>query len=338
MDRKTRGWPRAREMRRWRDHKGGLKAKAWPGARTALGHALDEWLNSQRRRGLRKSSVDSRRGHVRLFLNWTRQRGVTRPEWISRGLLEAWLDWLEIYRTRRGTLLARNSRESMIRSVRAFLGHLKENRQIAFNPLEGVRLGRCIGRTLPIVLGEAEVAAVLESPDASDLLGLRDRAMLELTYSSGIRRGELVGLRLGDLAGDGESIWIRQGKGGRERVVPVGRVAREWLRRYLAEVRPQLSGELPRSDALFLTGYGDEFSATGWGQLARRYLTRAGVTARGGPHLLRHACATHLLEHGADLRTIQTLLGHARIDTTEIYTHVSPERLREVHRRAHPRS
>jgi integrase/recombinase XerD len=251
--------------------------------------------------------------------------------------MEAWLVWLDEYCTRNGTHYADTSKESMIRSVNAFLCYLLLHRRIDSNPLAGTRLRRCHGRSIPAILDEAQVLRLLETPAAADVLGLRDRAMLELTYSSGLRRGEVVGLRTTDLARGESSIVVRNGKGGKERIVPLGGPAKYWVRRYLAEARPLLLLPEVPSATMFLTAYGDGFSAGAWSQIVRHYLNSAGIVARGGPHLLRHACATHMLDHGADLRTIQTLLGHSRVDTTEIYTHVSTGRLCSVHHSTHPR-
>lgn len=337
MKRNTKGWERAREMRKWRKRKGGKKARPAKYLETPLGGCLGDWLNEQRRGGLRPASIEGRQLHLRRFLQWCLSYGVKRPDWISRGLVEAWLGWLDEYRTRSGSNYADSSKESMIRSVHAFLRYLHQHRRIDANPLEGTRLRRCHGLSLPTVLDEDRLTRLLAMPDTCDVLGIRDRAMLELTYSTGVRRGELVGLRLSDLMGDDSSLVVRRGKGGKERMVPVGGMARECLKRYLSEARPQLVVPEAPGAELFLTAYGDGFSSAGWGNLVRKYLTKAGVNCRGGPHLLRHACATHMLEHGADLRTIQTLLGHSRVDTTEIYTHVSPSRLIDVHHRTHPR-
>lgn len=338
MDKHTKGWERAKEMRKWRDHKGGLQGRqTHEYLRTALGEALEDWLSDQRRSGLRPASIEGRRIHMRLFLQWCWNCHVTRPEWISRGLMEAWLAWLDEYRTRKGTPYADTSKESMIRTVYAFLCYLHLHHRIDSNPLAGTRLRRCHGRSIPTILDEAQVLRMLELPDTSDPVGLRDRAMMEVTYSSGLRRAEVVGLRVSDLVRGDTSIIVRNGKGGKERIVPLGGPAQYWLKRYLTEARPlQIIPEAP-SPIMFLTSYGDGFSATSWGLVVRGYLSAAGVTAKGGPHLLRHACATHMRDHGADLRTIQTLLGHSRVDTTEIYTHVSMGHLCSVHHDTHPR-
>ncbi|MEP2776149.1 MAG: tyrosine-type recombinase/integrase [Luteolibacter sp.] len=251
--------------------------------------------------------------------------------------METWLGWLDEYRTRDGTHYADNSKESLIRSMNAFLCYLLLHRRIDSNPLAGIRLRRCRGRSLPMILDEAQVLRLLELPDTTDVLGLRDRAMLELTYSTGMRRTEVTELRITDLSRGETTIVIRNGKGGKQRIVPLGGPAQYWLKRYLNEGRPRQNSPEAPSGSMFLTSYGDGFSAGGWGQVVRRYLNKAEVNVKGGPHLLRHACATHMLDHGADLRTIQTLLGHARVDTTEIYTHVSMERLGSVHHATHPR-
>ncbi|MCB1131813.1 MAG: tyrosine-type recombinase/integrase [Verrucomicrobiae bacterium] len=337
MDRNTKGWERAKEMRRWRDRRGGLKPTRERYLGTPLGMKVDEWLGSQRRHGLARTTIQTRRLHLRRFLQWSFTRGVEGPEWMSRGLLEQWLEWLEEYRTTKQKPLSGNTREGMIRSVNSFLGYLVKQQAIDANPLEGYHIRRCRGRAMPNVMGEPEVAALLAAPDTSDPLGLRDRAMLELLYSSGLRRSELAFLQMEDLRLSAGVLVVRHGKGGKERVVPVGSVANYWVSRYVKEARPGFLVPGVPSDYLFLTSYGDRFSTGFLGKVVRNYLDVIGLRMPGGCHLLRHACATHMLEHGSDLRTIQTLLGHARVDTTEIYTHVTTERLCQVHHQAHPR-
>lgn len=336
-DKHAKGWERGREMRRWRKRKGGSKPGTERYLSTKLGQLMNDWLRDQRRRGLTQATVQTRRLLLRRFLQWCWMRDVTEPEWLSRGLLQEWFDWLETYRTSKRLPLAESSREGLLRAVNTFLEFLVGRKVIDTNPLEGFRIRRCRGRSLPNVLDEAEAAALCAAPDTTDLLGLRDRAMLELLYASGLRRGELVSLRMGDLRLQTGIVVVRHAKGGKERIVPVGRVAVHWLRRYLEEARSRMLVAEEPSDAVFLTCYGDPFSSGCVGQLVRGYLDAIGVSMPGSCHLLRHACATHMLDHGSDLRTIQTLLGHSRLDTTEIYTHVSTERVCAVHQAAHPR-
>ena len=192
---------------------------------------------------------------------------------------------------------------------------------------------------VPKTLGEAQVDALLTAPDTGTPLGLRDRAMLELMYASGLRVSELVALRSFHV-GFNEGVLRVLGKGSKERLVPFGEQARDWLERYLREARPALLGGR-QSDALFVTSAGrtpgTAMSRVMFWNLVKRYARAAGVTAPLSPHTLRHAFATHLLNHGADLRAVQLLLGHADISTTTIYTHIARQRLKELHAQHHPR-
>ena len=188
---------------------------------------------------------------------------------------------------------------------------------------------------VPKLLSEAQVEALLAAPDTAQAQGQRDRAMLELMYASGLRVSELVQLKTVRL-GLNEGVLHVTGKGARERLVPFGAEAHRWLQLYLAQARVQiLSGRA--SDALFVTRLGAAMSRQMFWQLIKRYALQAGITAPLSPHTLRHAFATHLLNHGADLRAVQMLLGHADIGTTTIYTHVARERLRALHAQHHPR-
>ena len=189
----------------------------------------------------------------------------------------------------------------------------------------------------PKTLSEAQVEALLHAPDPATTLGLRDRAMLETLYATGLRVSELVGLGVLDASLSDGVLRVIQGKGGKDRLVPLGAEAQHWVERYLAEARGQLLGPR-RSDALFVTGRGGPMTRQAFWQLVRKYALKACINAPLSPHVLRHAFATHLLNHGADLRVVQMLLGHADISTTQIYTHVARERLRQLHARHHPRA
>ena len=188
---------------------------------------------------------------------------------------------------------------------------------------------------VPKVLSEAQVEALLAAPEVGHPLGLRDRAMLELMYASGLRVSELVGISTVRV-GLAEGVLRVVGKGSQERLVPFGDEASDWTRRYLAEARDAILGG-QRSDALFVTARGGPMTRQMFWTLVKRHAASAGITAPLSPHTLRHAFATHLLNHGADLRAVQMLLGHADIATTTIYTHVARERLRALHAKHHPR-
>lgn len=191
-----------------------------------------------------------------------------------------------------------------------------------------------IGRPLPKDLSEADVDTLLAVPDVSTALGLRDKAMLELLYACGLRVSELTGLPLASLNLRGGFLRV-MGKGRKERLVPLGETAADWLQRYLDEGRPVLlKGTVP---ALFLTQRGTAMTRENFWHLIKRYALLAGISSSVSPHTLRHAFATHLLNHGADLRVIQLLLGHSDLSTTQIYTHVARQRLQELHAQHHPR-
>ena len=189
----------------------------------------------------------------------------------------------------------------------------------------------------PKTLSEAQVEALLHAPDVSTTLGLRDRAMLETLYATGLRVSELVSVGVLEVNLADGVVRVTLGKGGKDRLVPMGAEAQHWVERFLREARSVLLGK-QRSDALFVTARGGPMTRQAFWQLVRKYALKAGIHAPLSPHVLRHAFATHLLNHGADLRVVQMLLGHADISTTQIYTHVALERLRQLHAKHHPRA
>lgn len=220
-------------------------------------------------------------------------------------------------------------------AVRSFLKYLKRKGLIAEYPSDAL-VGAKPHRPLPASLTPNEVRRLLLQPDLSNPLGLRDRTMLELLYATGLRISELLGLRIGDLNLSERSLRVK-GKRGRERLLPLSKTAVEWIQNYLAASRPRLVGK-HSSEWLFLNERGGALSRVAFWKAIKLYALQAGITKNVSPHTLRHSFAVHLLSGGADLRVVQELLGHADISTTQIYTQVSLDRLKEVYKKAHPRA
>jgi integrase/recombinase XerD len=230
--------------------------------------------------------------------------------------------------------LSPRSSARALSALRGFYEHLVIAGERADNPSVNL-LPPKLWKPLPKVLSEDEVGALLAAPDVGTPLGLRDRAMLELLYATGLRVSELVGLQLPQLRLD-VGFLIAFGKGSKERVVPVGEQAEHWTRRYLREIRPDLAEG--RHQSVFVNRHGEGMTRQGFWKILKGYGLKAGVRVPLSPHVVRHSFATHLLEHGADLRAVQTMLGHADISTTQIYTHIHQQRLKSLYDRFHPRS
>ncbi|MCP3983166.1 MAG: site-specific tyrosine recombinase XerD [bacterium] len=282
-------------------------------------------------RGLRPNTLEAYGRDLARFAEQLDRDEIRYVHAIERRHLTAFLDAIE-----REGLTAR-SRARMAVSVRRFVRHLVATGRLAEDPSEGLGTPR-MGRPLPKVLRPDETEALLAATAGDDPLEVRDRAMLEVLYGAGLRVSELVGLPLA--AVDARAGWVRVvGKGRKERIVPVGEPALLAIERYLHEARPVLLGKAKRSvDALFLGRRGRAMTRQNFFQRLRALAQRAGVPAeRVSPHVLRHAFATDLVEGGADLRAVQTMLGHADLSSTQIYTHVSGGRLRDLVEEHHPR-
>jgi integrase/recombinase XerD len=282
------------------------------------------WLED----GLSPKSLESYRRDLTQFAAWLAKAGGRLPE-ANAGEVQQFL----ADRTLRQGVAARSLARQLSALKRYYRWLLRQGRR-GDDPTVNIEAPR-LPRPLPKSLTETDVEALLAAPDTEVPLGLRDRAMLELLYACGLRVSELVGLPVTAVSLD-MGVARVFGKGAKERLVPLGEVALEWLERYLAEARPALLAGRP-SDALFVTARGDAMTRQAFWYLIKRYAAQAGIVVPLSPHTLRHAFATHLLNHGADLRVVQMLLGHADISTTQIYTHVARERLKQLHSRHHPR-
>ena len=280
------------------------------------------WLES----GLAKNTLDAYRRDLIAFMRWLAPQG--------RGLLQAQEADLQAYFAHRHAQTRATTANRRLTVFKRFFGWALRERLVAQDPTLRLQAARQPLR-VPKTLSQAQVEALLNAPDVAQPLGLRDRAMLELMYASGLRVSELVSLKTWHL-GMNEGVLRVLGKGNKERLVPFGEVARQWLERYLQEARSAiLAGQ--QTDDLFVTARGAGMTRVMFWMLVKKYAGIAGITAPLSPHTLRHAFATHLLNHGADLRVVQLLLGHADISTTTIYTHVARERLRQLHAQHHPR-
>lgn len=280
-------------------------------------------------------TVRARRGALAAFLQWCEERELQRPHEITKPILERYQRHLFQARKANGQPLSLKGQALQIDHVRRWFRWLVKHNHLPSNPASELERPRLPRQLLPEPLEAHEVEAVLAQPDVDDVQGLRDRAMLELLYSTGLRRAEAVHLTLYDIEPVRGIVRVRQGKGKKDRVVPIGERALAWLQRYLDASRTELVADT-QEHALFLNRFGQRFHNAGLGHLVRRYIQAAGITKKGACHLFRHAMATQMLENGADVRYIQEMLGHANLDTTQIYTHVSIGKLQAVHAATHP--
>jgi integrase/recombinase XerD len=282
------------------------------------------WLED----GLSRNTLESYRGDLRRFGAWLSDKTGKSLLAADHGDIQAYLGY-RYSRKARATSAAR-----LLSSLKRFYRYAVRDGKIPGDPTLRID-APALPRGLPKTLSEADVEALIAAPDVATPLGLRDRAMLEMLYASGLRVSELVTLKAAQVRADMGVVRV-MGKGSKERLVPLGEEAIAWVARYLREARPALlSGKV--TDDLFVTTRGSAMTRQAFWQLIRRYAARAALGGAISPHTLRHAFATHLLNHGADLRVVQLLLGHSDISTTQIYTHVARERLKQLHAKHHPR-
>jgi integrase/recombinase XerD len=319
--------------------KGGLVAGAPRPAAPAgtLRDLVPRFLERMTTRGYSPGSVELQLRALDQFVGWCDRHGFEDPSGFTRSRLEDYQLFLFHYRSPRGDRpLATNTQLARLGCIRRFFAWLCRDGVLPANPASDLDLPRKQARALPRCLAPDEIERLFAMPDTSSPFGLRDRCILELFYSCGVRRTEMTRLDLGDYDPHARTLLVRRGKNGKSRLLPVGGHAAAWLDRYLAEARP-LIAFLPAESALFLSGYGTPFSPVYLGNWVATQMKKAGVRKGGACHLFRHSCATDMHRGGADIRHVQEMLGHARLDTTQIYTHVSITALQEVHTRCHPR-
>ena len=280
-------------------------------------------------------TIEAQRHALRRFIAWCDERGLGKPQDITRPILERYQRHVYHHRKANGQPLTVSAQLGLILPLQAWFKWLTKQNHILYNPAADLDLPTRPKALPKGLLSIGQVEDVLNGCDIAKPEGLRMRAMLEVLYSTGIRRFELAGVKLFDVDVERGALMVRQGKGAKDRLVPVGERACAWVDKYLREVRPELATGAD-DYRLFLDDDGRGFTPERIGDLVRRQLTAAGIEHPGSCHLFRVACATHMLENGADIRFIQSLLGHAKLDTTQIYTLVSLAKLKDVHNATHP--
>jgi len=281
------------------------------------------WLEE----GLARNTLDSYRQDLEQFSTWVHKAAEKSLLQVEQADIQQYLAFK--FPTSKPRTISR-----LIASLRRLYRFALRENKISVDPTLQIESPK-LPRSLPKSLSEDDVVALLNAPDLNEAIGLRDRAMLEILYASGLRVSELVGLKVTEVSLS-EGVVRVTGKGSKTRLVPMGEVAVDWISRYLNEGRPHIL-EKRLSDSMFVTQRGTAMTRQAFWYLIKRYALQSGISKHMSPHVLRHAFATHLLNHGADLRVVQMLLGHSDISTTQIYTHVARERLKQLHSVHHPR-
>lgn len=291
-----------------------------------------EWLRAH---GYAESTVRARRYYLTGFAMFLLRQGICDPALVTPEVLDAYQHHLFAHRKADGRPLSFCTQAQRLVPVKGLFVWLSRSGALALNPAASLTLPKTEDRLPSAVLSVSEVETVLAQPDISTNLGLRDRAILEVLYSTAIRRSELIRLSVTDVDYERASLFVRQGKGGRDRFVPIGTRARFWVRRYVGEVRPNLDVR-PNQGTLFLGITGGSIAPDVLSRMVTLNVRAGAPTKVGSCHLLRHTAATLMLDAGADVRHIAELLGHRRLETTMAYTRVSISKLHEIHARYHP--
>lgn len=301
----------------------------------SLHHYLQRFNAWQAERNYSGKTVAGRDDVLRYFIAWLDERGVRRPHEVTKPIIERYQSHLFVYRKKDGQPLSARTQHGRITPIRAWFKWLAKQNFILYNPASDLDLPRLDKRLPRHVLTIKEAETVLAVPDLDTSTGLRDRAMMEVFYSTGMRRMELMNLQVFDVDAERGTVMIRQGKGKKDRMVPIGERAIAWVEKYRDDVRPELSTGADEG-TLFLTHLGEAFTPNRLTQLVREHIQAAQIGKTGSCHLFRHTMATLMLENGADIRYIQAILGHAELSTTQVYTQVSIRQLKAIHTATHP--
>ena len=296
---------------------------------------MREYLRALAVQNYSEYTISNREFHLVSFIQWCQERGVADPVEVTRPILERYQRYLFLYRKKNGEPMSFRSQHSRLVPLRMWFRWMTRRNHLLHNPASELELPR-LGQLLPRnILSAREVEQILQLCNIDDTIGLRDRAVMEVLYSTGMRRGEVVALKLYDLSFDRGVLLVRQGKGKKDRYVPIGERAIAWLEKYIREARPQLAAE-PDDMTVFLTAQGEPFSRDHMTSNVKARIDAAKLGKTGACHIFRHTMATLMHENGADIRFIQEILGHVKLETTQIYTHVSIRTLQQVHAATHP--
>ena len=280
-------------------------------------------------------TIICKRNMLKKFVDWCIAREISLPEQVTSNIIESFQRYLHHYRQDNGKPLTPSTQRIRLTAIKVFFEWLSEKGHLVLSPARYLKLPS-VNQTLPKhIFNESDVEQVLNMPDIKTVTGLRNRAMMEVLYSSAIRRLELVNLNQYDVDIDNGVLRVRHGKGNKDRIVPVGKRALHWVCRYLEEARGKLI-KYEACDNLFISTSGKGIKAGTVSSCFQKYIQKSGVKKGGSCHIFRHSAATLMLENGADIRVIQSMLGHASLATTQIYTKVSIKHLKEVHQKTHP--
>lgn len=296
-----------------------------------------KYLDYRRTLGATATAIKGRDNALRRFIQFCDHREIHDPKDVTRQVIERYQRHLYYYRKSNGEPLSANSQQVLLSPLKSFFKWLTKNNYILYNPTSEMEMPRRVKRLPKVVLTVEEVEQIMRQPDVRTPEGIRDRAILEVLYATGIRRNECCDLKIYDIGHARQTMYVTAGKTGHDRYVPVGERALAWVGKYRRDIRPLLSLE-PDSGDLFLADWGEQFEAGYLGALVKKYIDMAEINKVGSCQLFRHACATHMLEAGCDLYYIKEMLGHVNYNTTTIYARVSLNKMAEIHKATHPGS
>ncbi len=302
----------------------------------SIGVLARKYLDHGKIKGVQKHTLISYKSRIRMFIIWCEERGIELISEVSRPVMEAYQRHLAFRKSEdKKKQISTVSQNGHLTTLLTFFGWMAEKRYIIYNPVSDISIPSVPSVTIRDTMTVEEIEKILSQPKIKENLGLRDRAIMEVFYSTGIRRRELCDLQIFDVDLEEHTLIIRRGKNGDGRLIPLGKRASKWVEKYLDESREKLLKHEP-TDSLFITVNGSPMSLSLISPTLKKYFNAADVSKKGCSHLFRHSMATLMLKNGADIRVVQEILGHNQITTTQIYTHLNIEHLQEAYNRTHP--